>query len=162
MEKILFEDATLTSQAKVTIDGVDHLVTEAEYSGGTDLNANTFNQLQDNVEKAINGVIESGSNENGSWIKYEDGTMIQVKEITGTSSAFTQTGSLYYKTIELGNWAIEFTDILNVQTTVKGLAMFGGNVDDFTITSIGSTRIYKPDATSVSHKIEVLGIGKWK
>lgn len=53
MEKIIFEDASLTSQAKVTIDGVDHLVTEAEYSGGTDLNANTFNQLQDNVENAI-------------------------------------------------------------------------------------------------------------
>lgn len=53
MKKITFEDATLTSQAKVTIDGVDHLVTEAEYSGGTDLNANTFNQLQDNVENAI-------------------------------------------------------------------------------------------------------------
>jgi hypothetical protein len=53
MEKIMFEDATLTSQAKVTIDGVDHLVTEAEYSGGTDLNARTFNLLQDNVENAI-------------------------------------------------------------------------------------------------------------
>lgn len=53
MKKILFEDATLTSQAKVTIDGVDHLVTEAEYNGGTDLNANTFNELQDNVEDAI-------------------------------------------------------------------------------------------------------------
>lgn len=53
MKKILFEDATLTSQAKVTIDGVDHLVTEAEYSGGTGLNAETFNLLQDNVENAI-------------------------------------------------------------------------------------------------------------
>ena len=56
MEKIMFEDAALTSQAKVTIDGVDHLVTEAEYSGGTDLNARTFNLLQDNVENAISEV----------------------------------------------------------------------------------------------------------
>lgn len=53
MRKIVFEDATLTNQAKVTIDGVDHLVTEAEYNGGTDLNASTFNELQDNVEDAI-------------------------------------------------------------------------------------------------------------
>ena len=43
MEKINFEDATLTQQAKVTIDGVDHEVTPAKYSGGTDLNAETLN-----------------------------------------------------------------------------------------------------------------------
>lgn len=58
MDKILFEDAALISQAKVTIDGVDHTITEAEYSGGTDLNAATFNQLQDNVENAINKAVE--------------------------------------------------------------------------------------------------------
>ena len=56
MRKILFEDAPLTSQAKVTIDGVDHLVTEAEYDGGTDLNASTFNELQDNVENEFNNI----------------------------------------------------------------------------------------------------------
>ena len=53
MEKITFTDATLTTQAKVTISGTDYEVTPATYSGGTDLNANTFNTMQDNIENAI-------------------------------------------------------------------------------------------------------------
>lgn len=43
MDKINFQDATLTSQAKVTIDNVDYEVTPPVYSGGTDLNAETLN-----------------------------------------------------------------------------------------------------------------------
>ena len=53
MNKITFEDATLVSQAKVSIGGNDYEITPATYSGGTDLNANTFNTMQSNIENAI-------------------------------------------------------------------------------------------------------------
>ena len=43
MERISFEDATLVTQAKVTINGTDYEVTPATYSGGTDLDADTLN-----------------------------------------------------------------------------------------------------------------------
>lgn len=43
----------------------------------TPINSSNLNQLQTNVENAINGIVESGSNDNGSYIKYADGTMIQ-------------------------------------------------------------------------------------
>lgn len=46
-------------------------------STNTPINATNLNQLQTNVENAINGVVESGSNSNGSWVKFEDGTLIQ-------------------------------------------------------------------------------------
>ena len=53
MNKITFEDATLVSQAKVSIGGTDYEITPATYSGGTDLNASTFNTMQSNIENAI-------------------------------------------------------------------------------------------------------------
>ena len=53
MNKITFEDATLVNQAKVSIGGTDYEITPATYSGGTDLNANTFNTMQSNIENAI-------------------------------------------------------------------------------------------------------------
>ena len=43
----------------------------------TPVNATDLNQLQTNVENAINSVIDSGSNSNGYYTKYEDGTLIQ-------------------------------------------------------------------------------------
>ena len=66
MDKINFQDATLTSQAKVTIDNVDYEVTPPVYSGGTDLNAETFNTMQNNIEEAISYSTEEQPV--GKWI----------------------------------------------------------------------------------------------
>lgn len=56
-------------------------------STATPLSANNLNQLQTNVENAINGVIESGSNANGSYVKYNDGTLIQYNSTTVNDQA---------------------------------------------------------------------------
>ena len=56
MQKITFEDTTVVKSPYVTIDGVEYSVTNGTYQGGTDLNANTFNTMQNNIENAINSV----------------------------------------------------------------------------------------------------------
>ena len=56
MQKINFEDTTVTKQPYVVIDSTEYEVQQGTYSGGTNLDANTFNTLQDNVENAINAV----------------------------------------------------------------------------------------------------------
>ena len=53
MERITFENTTVTKQPYVVIDGNEYEVHEGTYSGGTDLDADTFNTLQDNIEDAI-------------------------------------------------------------------------------------------------------------
>ena len=50
MEKMQFENGTLVTPAKVTIDGVDHTVTPAVYEGNTPFTAENINQMQDNIE----------------------------------------------------------------------------------------------------------------
>lgn len=50
MEKITFTDATLDTQAYVEIDGEQYDVVDSTYIGGTELNANTFNTMQSNIE----------------------------------------------------------------------------------------------------------------
>lgn len=47
--------------------------------GETPLSAQNMNKIENQLEKNTNDIaviIESGSNDNGSWIKYSDGTMI--------------------------------------------------------------------------------------
>ena len=54
MEKIPFEDGTKTQEAYVTIDGQNYQVTPAMWQGTTPLKAQNLNQMQDNIEEAIN------------------------------------------------------------------------------------------------------------
>lgn len=58
MERINFEDGQLVTEGYVEIDGVQHQIHEAEYSGDTPLSAFVLNKLQDNVETEINTHIE--------------------------------------------------------------------------------------------------------
>lgn len=54
MKKIQFEDGTKTQEAYVTIDGQNHEVTPAVWTGKTPLKAQNLNKMQDNIEEAIN------------------------------------------------------------------------------------------------------------
>ena len=54
MQKINFTDTTVTQKPYVTINNVNYEVHDGIYTGGTDLNANTFNAMQTNIEEAIN------------------------------------------------------------------------------------------------------------
>ena len=63
----------------------------------------------------------SGSNSNGSWIKFADGTMIcyGFKNIGGTTTGGNVDGSLYYVDIGLlHSFPQEFIDIPNVKINV--------------------------------------------
>ena len=54
MNKIPFQDGAKTQEAYVTIDGQNHQVTPAVWSGTTPLKAQNLNKMQDNIEEAIN------------------------------------------------------------------------------------------------------------
>lgn len=51
------------------------------------------------IKNVVNGMIESGSNDNGRWIKYSDGTLIQYGSINKNVSITTlsNAGKYYYQ-----------------------------------------------------------------
>ena len=61
MKKINFTDTTITQKPYVTINNVNYEVQDGIYTGGTDLNAQTFNDMQSNIEQAINAIYPVGS-----------------------------------------------------------------------------------------------------
>lgn len=79
------------------------------------VSAENLNQMQENVESAINGVVESGSNDNGYWIKYADGTMICTgsKSVIANASTTNETGGGIYRSsgIEFNTFPQSFTDV---------------------------------------------------
>ena len=129
------------------------------------LNATNLNQLQTNIENAINSVVESGSNDNGSWIKYSDGTMICYKS-TGEidMNITTPWGSLYEGNISVGNLPAEFIETPKIFVTPFGSGMLieRGGIDA-SKTSWGNITGVRPNSVeNVRARFHLMAIGKWK
>ena len=122
----------------------------------------------------VNGIVESGSNENGNWIKYNDGTMICTATKLFENVSVTNSWGNLYETAELslGNFPQPFIStpvglncimIVNDNTNNKGSAGFIEYIAETTNTSWGKTAIAKPVSSADSRiGLSLTAIGKWK
>ena len=128
----------------------------------TPVNSTNLNQLQKNVEDAINGVVESGSNNNGNYIKYADGTLIcrGIANITITTNTW---GSIH-----ACDWTgtISFPMTFTEKPTVNAVATnFSGAITKVLATTNAITAISLlrgSEGTSITYDIDYIAIGKWK
>ena len=119
----------------------------------------------DTLKNTLDKIIESGSNDNGSWIKYSDGTMICTKKCTANVNFSAAKGALYEGSLKVGSFPQKFASFPYVFATQRA----GG---EFIIEGFGSgTDMGKwPDLwmysttskTGISCTIDVLAIGKWQ
>ena len=136
----------------------------------TPVNASNLNLLQTNVETAIGEVVQRTSNENGTAIKFADGTMICTKTVEETNLSFnTAEGSLYVtedKTIDLGNYPESFisTPVVSTQLYHYGSQynLMVGRLNYADKSSIGKLNVMSPIARTVSVQIMIIAIGRWK
>lgn len=116
-------------------------------------------------DTAWSTIIESGSNDNGSWIKYSDGTMICYKS-TGwiDMNITTSWGSLYEGNISVGNFPAVFIETPTISVTPFGSGMLieQGGIDASKI-SWGNITCVKPNSVeNVKARFHLIAIGKWK
>lgn len=130
----------------------------------TKANANTFNTMQDNIEDAIDGIIESGSNANGNYVKYIDGTMICWKTTNFPNLAITGSfQGVYYANSGDINFPQTFysVPVVNVLTSIGGggFAIYGG-------TSLTTQKFngffWKTQSTTMDVICHWVAYGRWK
>jgi hypothetical protein len=134
------------------------------------VSAENLNQMQTNVENAINGVVESGSNTNGEWIKYADGTMECTKVIQVDSAyAGTAWGSIYYyEDVNEHYFAQEFisepTDFQLFFNTTNSAGCWVGTYGTMIITksSFKNFALFRPTQNTINGKLYVNAKGRWK
>lgn len=135
-------------------------------------NANINGNLEVKEIKATNllinnsSIIESGSNSNGSWIKYSDGTMIchGYSQFSGVNIN-TSWGSLYEtaNSLSLGNLPQEFISKPNVFLFSWQPFFIERVYNANNTTSWGSFYPVRPTiATNMEISVSKLAIGKWK
>ena len=110
-------------------------------------------------------IVESGSNDNGSWIKYSDGTMICYKSTGEIDMNITNSwGSLYEGNISVGNLPAEFIETPTIFVTPFGSGMLieQGGIDA-SKTSWGNITGVRPSSVeNVKARFHLMAIGKWK
>lgn len=146
MEKINFEDLPSTK---------------------TPIDSTNLNLLQTNVENAINGVVESGTNSNGNYIKYADGTMICFQPKVFSVSDYEQWGVFYRKVLSNPfTFPVPFTTFPTVTFSGRNTSssqlvnIIDGAVIDQN--GVNSIQLFRPNNSSGETVINYIAIGKWK
>ena len=107
MQKITFQDTEVVKAPYVEINGVEYPV-ESEYQGGTDLDAETFNQMQDNIEDAIDNIpLYDDTEMKTGWYELPI-------EVTFTFSSFDSTNH-----IAILNTSVDLTEHIGVGTKLR-------------------------------------------
>ena len=111
--------------------------------------------------KVINS---SGSNSNGSWIKFEDGTMICYKKISGTTNINLTWYSLYRADVYIGLMPCEFVETPTITYSLTGeYILCGGSTTAPTKKNFGGVNLVRPNTfNGVYYEINAIAIGKWK
>ena len=136
----------------------------------TPINAENLNQMQTNTENAINGVVESGSNDKGSWTKWADGTMICTRTIpVNNASVSSAWGTLYYyqdaNTYEFAKAFINTPtgfDMFFQPTAANGCWLCNYGQQSVTKYAFKNFTLMRPTSNTVSGNLFVTAIGRWK
>ena len=134
----------------------------------TPVNATRMEHIEQGIydnSVAISNIIESGSNSNGSWIKYSDGTMICYQSFTCNVNYSTKYGSGYYAEItdEIKSFSVSFIETPKVSiglTTNYGIgcALRGTNTEKCATNIFVYTFASRTDTITLN----IIAIGKWK
>lgn len=110
-------------------------------------------------------IVESGSNKNGSWIKYSDGRLITMHKVTRTLARTSAWGNMYESTTQadLGNYPMAFKDIPFVYVTLHEVDASLEAVQFSSANNAGKVYILAPTSReSADYTFQVLAIGRWK
>lgn len=163
--------AELTQRLTVILGQLIGRVTTLESSAGSNGSTEipdgsiTSAKLADDIDfvntPSISGtsMFDSGSNANGTWIKFPDGTMICTHTLT--YSAITQATGNIFRSISVTTWTFPQTFIASPQ--VNGNDASSSNIwmgTSSTTTSAGIRGMF-PTSLAGSRTARVVAIGRW-
>ncbi len=121
----------------------------------------------DTLKNTLDKIVESGTNTNGTYIKYASGIMICAKKITGEVKITSSWGSLYdtgNNPLDLGDWPVPFIDVPMVSATFYGAN--GQWIEGFQTTptkdTAGAISVVSATSKTANAYYDIIGIGRWK
>jgi hypothetical protein len=133
-------------------------------TGATSMGAGAVGAVSQAAGIPTGAIVESGSNANGTFTKYADGTMICVRTYTVTGVNVTNaTGSLFYVTWTAQTFAATFIapPVVHNGAYVSGASIWATNGSS-TATSTGAFLVMAPNSISnAAITVHITAIGRW-
>ena len=118
--------------------------------------------------KPIGYIVESGSNSNGSWIKYADGTMIVNQSISYSNLSCNSPWGALYSTggLTIPNFPVSFIELPTVT--------YSWSVNEYncwisthdgqkkTVNNACGVQLVRPTTGTISGTLDIIAIGRWK
>ena len=156
---------------------VKTILTKIGFNNGSQpgINDTNLNQMQTNIQTAISTletnidteigkIIESGSNTNGSYIKFSDGTMICRKYINFGQKAITNPWASFYESerMTIGNYPEPFIEIPQIFIMPLNTFFIEKDASNVSKTSWGDFYAVRPVSQAIYISVDCFAIGKWK
>lgn len=167
------EQVWVDKVSDVTAERMNHMekgITEASKTGGV-LDGTIVEWEEDEIPEGYEEVENDGgivtvTNDNGTAIKYPDGTMICTKRVRSMTNSITLTWGSCFMTepISLGNFAENFiaTPIVS-HTLMTGVACWIASAGWASKSYCGDIRLIRSSSMEVGEvHINILAIGRWK
>ena len=150
-----------SSNADNAVEWGDNITVENNLTSTSTTNA--LSAAQGKVlNDAISGIISTGSNSDGSWIKFADGTMICYHTKNINVACTSQWGQLYEGGAAIGNLPSTFTSTPIVMVTNTAPDGYFEGIKDTTTSTWGTLRMAIPTSSTRTFKVNLLAIGRWK
>ena len=111
----------------------------------------------------INGIVESGSNANGNWVKFIDGTMICNCTVTRNIANTNAWNNLFIGDIQNIPFPQTFIELYTCNIGLyctRNVWKMSNNIP--TVSGTGSMFSVSPESFTVDMRICVIAIGRWK
>ena len=111
----------------------------------------------------INGIVESGSNANGNWVKFIDGTMICNCTVTRNIANTNAWNNLFIGDIQNIPFPQTFIELYTCNIDLyctRNVWKMSNNIP--TVSGTGSMFSVSPESFTVDMRICVIAIGRWK
>ena len=130
----------------------------------------TADALNHNFNELLNkSISESGTNSNGTYVKFTDGTMICYNKQTFNTSITTPSGALFISNnLNMNNYPASFTELpavtLNVVRLGSSYPFSAYKTSESTLTKPPTIRIANSEAvtSSLDYIVDYVSIGRWK
>jgi len=112
-------------------------------------------------------IVERGSNANGEYVRFADGTMICTKTLTGQGPISTAAGSVYASSeITIGSTPSTFSAAPTISFAANGatggLSAWCAGSNTVSTTSFGRVFLFRASSTAVSDfNVTVTAVGRW-
>ena len=128
-----------------------------------------LDDLEEEINQQIGQIVSSGSNANGTYIKFANGTMICQKNVSGSTTINEVWGGGYTSgasnNIDLGWFAASFIAKPTISVTFEraGLNAWLSSVAGTTESYAGAVGLLRfTSQNNVEYNFHVIAIGKWK